>query len=222
MADEFIQEINEELQAERIRTIAIRIGIAVLVLLLFGGIGAGVWGWKKHTLHVAQAKASVHYMEAIQLRSNAGEEQKAVDIFSDLAAHGPQGVRSYAAMSLADIKKGHNDLKGALTLWQQVGGDQQAEPALQQMARYLSLNAQMDALNPDILRQGYQKIIQNGGSWASLAREGIAVLDMRGGSTQEQKDEAQRLLTQIKLSPESGEALRDRAGLLLQTLGDVG
>lgn len=222
MADEFIQEINEDLQAERLRTIASRVGIVALGVVLICGIGGGIWGWQEHKLHLAQNEASAHYMDAMQIRTSAGDEPKAESIFADLSAHAPQGIRSYAAMALADIKQKNHDTKDALSLWKQVVDDKKSEPALRSMARYLTLNAQMDTAPVETLREGYQQLVHEGGSWASLAREGLAVLDMRADSTKAQNDEARRLLIQVKSSPDSSEALRDRAGLLLQTLGDAG
>ncbi|GBQ04764.1 tetratricopeptide repeat protein [Saccharibacter floricola] len=222
MADEFIQEINDDLQAERIRTIAGRVGIVALGVILACGVGVGVWEWQQHTLHLAQNKASVAYMDAMQMRNSPDGEPKAVGTLADLAAHAPQGVRGYAAMALADLKQKSHDTSEALSLWKQVSDDTKAEPALRKMARYLSLNAQMDTASPEMLRQGYQNLVQEGGSWASLAREGLAVLDMRADATKAQKNEARRLLVEVKMSPDSSESLRDRAGLLLQTLGDAG
>lgn len=222
MADEFIQEINEDLQAERLRTIAARVGIVALGVVLICGIGGGIWGWQVHKLHIAQSQASAHYMDAMQMRSGSGNEQKAASILADLSAHAPQGVRGYAAMALADLKQKSHDTQAALSLWKEVADDKSSEPALRSMARYLSLSAQMDTAPVQMLKQGYQQLVQEGGGWASLAREGLAVLDMRADSSKAQKDEARRLLVQVKSSPDSSEALRDRAGLLLQTLGDAG
>ncbi|WP_370517946.1 hypothetical protein [Saccharibacter sp. 17.LH.SD] len=230
MADEIIQEINEELRAQRLRVVARRVGAVLAGVVLVGGIGGGVWGWRVHALHMAQHAASERYLEAIQslskhgpqARTSAQAEQKAEETFTGLAQHGPDGVRSYAAMSLADIKQRHHEGAAALSLWKQVEQDKTSNPALKDMAVYLSLNAQMDTAKPEMLRSGYEELVKKGGSWASLAREGLAVLDMRPGSTDAQRGEARRLLQEVRSSPDSGEALRDRAGLLLQTLGDAG
>lgn len=230
MADDLIREVEEEQRLLRLRSIALRVGVVFAVVLVVAGIAGGVWGWQQHRLHVAQAEASDRYFEAMHLLvgldgttpATAEARQKAETIFSDLAQSAPQGVRSYAAMYLAELKQQDHDSPTALKLWQQVADDRASDESLRMMAQYCQLNARMGTAPKDELRRGYQALVQQGGSWTPLAKEGLAVLDLSAGATPSDQAEARRLLLEVQTSPDSTDELRQRAGMLLQTLGEAG
>ncbi|AAW61704.1 Hypothetical protein GOX1968 [Gluconobacter oxydans 621H] len=103
-----------------------------------------------------------------------------------------------------------------------VADDNAADPALRDMARYMSLNARTATADPKTLRPGYEALAQGGGAWAPLAQEGLAALDLRPGATADQQKEARRILTQIVGSENATEGVRARAQALLETFGDAG
>lgn len=230
MADDLIREVEEEQRLLRLRSMALRMGVVLAVVLVVAGIAGGVWGWQQHRLHVAQAEASGRYFEAMHLLvgpdgttpATAEDRQKAEGLFAELARSAPQGVRSYAAMYLAELKAQDHDGQAALKLWQQVADDAASDSSLRMMAQYCLLNARMGTAPKDELRRGYQALVQQGGSWTPLAKEGLAVLDLTADSTQADHVEARRLLLEVQASPDSTDELRQRAGMLLQTLGEAG
>lgn len=230
MSDDLIKEVEEEQRLLRLRSIALRVGGVFAVLLVLAGISGGVWGWQQHRLHTAQAAASDRYFEAMQLLGDLNSppstasdaRQKAEGIFSDLAQSAPQGVRSYAAMYLAELKEQDHDHQAALALWQQVADDGASDESLRMMAQYRVLNGRMTTAPRDELRRGYQTLVQTGGSWTPLAKEGLAVLDLRDDAKPEERAEARRLFLEVQASPDSTDDLRQRAGMLLQTLGEAG
>lgn len=230
MADDLIQELEEEQRLLHLRKMAVRIGGALAAVLVVCAIAGGIWGWRQHTLHTAQQVAAGRYYEAMQLLNSTANsaavsgdaQQKAATIFSDIAQHGPKGVRSYAAMYLAELKQQSHDSAAAITLWRQVVADKTTDSSLRSMAQYLLLNAQMNTASKDELKKGYTALVQAGGSWVPLAEEALAVLNLHPGATVSEKAEARRLLGKVQTSPDSGDALRERASMLLQTLGDAG
>ncbi|MBF0860643.1 tetratricopeptide repeat protein [Gluconobacter kanchanaburiensis] len=214
------------MQAQRLRAMARRIGAVVGVVALVGAVGGGIWGWNSHARHVAQKAASARYFTATTALSDpkhdAAATRKATETFQDLADHGPVGVRSYAALRLADLQSQNGQTDAALKTWQSVADDTAAEPALRDMARYMRLNAQTATADPKTLRPGYEALAQSGGAWASLAQEGLVALDLRSGATDDQQKEARRILTQIVGSATATEGVRARAQALLETFGDAG
>ncbi len=230
MSDDLIKEVEEEQRLLRLRSMALRVGGVLVVLLVLAGVAGGVWGWQQHRLHTAQAVASDRYFEAMKLlgdlnalpSAESDARQKAEGIFSDLSQSAPQGVRGYAAMYLAELKEQDHDRSTALKLWQQVVDDRASERSLALMAQYRLLNARMGIAPRDELRRGYQALVQTGGSWVPLAKEGLAVLDLRDDAKPEERAEARRLLLEVQTSADSTDDLRRRAGLLLQTLGEAG
>lgn len=230
MADDLIQEVADEERLLRLRAVALRLGGALVAVLVLAGVAGGIWGWQEHRLHVAQAQASGRYFEAIRLLGGVdgsppatGEtRQKATAILDELAQSAPQGVRGYAAMYLAELKTQDHDGQTALKLWQQVAADKGSDGSLRMMAQYRILSARMGTAPKDELRRGYQALVQAGGSWAPLAKEGLAVLALSGDVTPAERADARKLLLEIQTSPDSTDDLRRRAGMLLETLGDAG
>lgn len=226
MADDFITQVNEEMQAQRLRAMARRIGAVVGVVALIGAIGGGVWGWNSHARHVEQQKASARYFTAMAALSDPKHDaevtRKATATFQDLAEHGPVGVRSYAALRLADLQSQSHQVAAAQKSWKSVADDSTADPALRDMARYMGLNAQTATADPKVLRPGYEALVQGGGAWAPLAQEGLVALDLRQDATAAQQKEARRILTQIVGSENATEGVRARAQALLETFGDAG
>ncbi|WP_245528415.1 tetratricopeptide repeat protein [Gluconobacter morbifer] len=226
MADDFIADVNSEIQAQRLRAMARRVGGIVAAVIVVGAVGGGLWGWNVHSRHEAQRLASAQYFGAVQSLSDpkhdAAATRKAETEFQDLTDHGPVGVRAYAGLRLADLKAHDHDMVAALKSWNAVAADDRAEPALRSMARYMALNAQTDTADPKTLRAGYEALVQNGGGWSALAQEGLVALDLRPGATPDQQKEAHRLLTQIVSSNTATEGTRARAQALLETFGDAG
>ncbi|MFT8950697.1 MAG: tetratricopeptide repeat protein [Gluconobacter sp.] len=226
VADDFITEVNEEIRLQRLRAAARRWGAVVAGVVVVGAIGGGVWEWQNHARKQAQQAASAQYFNTLETLADPKHDkavtQKAEAAFQDLADHGPVGVRSYAALRLADLKMQDHDLASALKAWNSVSSDSVAEPALKDMARYMVLNAQTNTADPKTLRPGYEALAQNGGAWSALAQEGLVALDLRPNATADQQKEARRLLTQIVGSVSAPEGARARAQALLETFGDAG
>lgn len=229
MADNFIQEMDEERKIQRLRSIMRHIGIVLIALILIGGIIGSIWGWNKHHLHKLQLEASEHYMQALTLLnkkvgdndpSYAQNQAQARHIFEDLVAHAPEGIAAFAEMRLADLAYKEGDRKKALSLWQDISHKSDIDESLKGLAQYLWLNHQEETLAPEKQRQFYQEMIKNGGSWALLARASLVDLDLRADGSKEQKQEAKRLLVEIISSPDTSDDLRQRAQLLLHILGD--
>nr|WP_294916153.1 tetratricopeptide repeat protein [uncultured Neokomagataea sp.] len=226
MADDFIAQIHDDMRQQRLRAQARRFGAVAAGVLVLAGIAGGVWGWQRHALKTAQEAASGRYftaMSTLEAHGSAAAEQQAQATLQDLADHGPKGVRTYAALRLADYKAQHQDVPAAQALWAHVADDDTALPAMRTVARYLGLNVQQPtAQNTASLRAGYTALAQGNDAWASLAREGLVSLDLAPGATAQQKEEARRLLNQTVSSPTAPEGARSRAEALLETLGDAG
>lgn len=230
MTDDFIQEMQEEQRKERLKGAVRRFGLIAVIIVVLGLAGGGVWFWQHHVLVLAQEKASIRYFSALRLLDTPlegkdsdieSQRKEAETILGELASQAPDGIRTYAMMRLADLKKQDGDDKAALDIWAKVESDKKAESVLKDMALYFSLNAQMGKMSDSDLRKGYETLIQKGGAFASLAREGLVALDLKPDNTADQRKEAKRLLIEIQTSADSSDALRQRAGLLLRTLGDV-
>ncbi|QDH12917.1 hypothetical protein E3E12_00415 [Formicincola oecophyllae] len=167
---------------------------------------------------------------------DAGQQQAKLDqataILAGLAAPQagdavPDGIRDYAAMHLATLKAQNGDGVGAMGLWRMVARDVNANEALRGLAAWLLLDGSAHGLptrpgaapaTPAELRRGYDALIQKGGAFAALGREGLAAVDLGPGTTPDQHLEARRLLADVASAATTSAALRERAGFLLNIL----
>ena len=232
MADDIFSEARAEYRAQRGRAMVRRYGAAVGGVLAIAAIGVSVWQWQAYDHRKAQAAASGRYFEAVHALEVAGPggdakgltaPQKAVEAtFADLATHAPRNTRGLAALRLATLRLADHDEAGAISAWDGLIGDPDADPDLRSMARILKLNATMSSAEPAALRKGYETLASSAGPWRALAQEGLVALDLREGATADQQKEARRLLKQLSVSGEAPEGVRQRASILLQTYGGAG
>lgn len=230
MADEFFSQAQAEMRAAEMRATARRFGGVAAGVALVALVGVGAWQWQIHRHHQAQAEASGRYytaMEALQApqpdaAARARSEKENATILADLAKNAPGTTRGFAAVRLAQLRAQSGDVDGARKAWQGVVDDRDEDPSLQALARLLLLNSHIDDPDPAETRKGLELLAANPGPWRAFAQEGLAALDLRYGTTPQQHDEARRLLTALAQSPDAPDGVRQRASILLQTLGGAG
>jgi hypothetical protein len=184
--------------------------IAAAVLVVAAAVA-----WQAWTRWQAQQDAAVasRYVAAM----NAADQSPAATIASleQLAAGAPEGYRTLARLRAAGLKADAGDLQGALALWNEVAADNAADPLLRDLSSLMATQHQLDQGDPAQLEARLQPLAQPGNPWAPLAREQLAMLDLRQGKIDDAKVKLRVL--QIDIAAPAG--LRARAGALLAGLG---
>ena len=187
MTDIF-DEVNEDLRAERARRLAARFGPAgaALVVLLVLGV-AGWQFWHKRQVQAAEATAS-EFLAATQASQapkagTAVADPAALATFDRMAATGPDGYRTLARLRAAAARAANGDLAGALVLWDQVGTDRAADPALRDLATLLWAQHQTDQGPADQVEARLETLLAPDSPYRSLALETRALLLIRTGNT---------------------------------------
>ena len=217
VADIF-DEINEDLRAERMRGFVFRYGwiAAVVVVLVVGGVGGvQLWRWWKDRV---AGEAAVTFTQALRDANGVGanpSSQLAVPELESLVASAPDGYRTLARFRLAALEADGNDLKGALTLWDQIAGDSTADPDMRGLANLLWAQRQLDSGDPAAIAARLDPLADPNNTWHALAQEAQAELAIR----QNDSARAVPLLTRLSIDPNAPDNLRQRAGLLLALLG---
>lgn len=220
MVDIF-DEVEEDLRAERAQRLFRRYGW-VLILLLVAVVG-GTLAWQFHTRTQNQAAtaAASRYIAAV----NAIENGPAADTHADqlpaleqLAASAPEGYRTLARLRAAGLKANTGDLQGAEALWNDVAADSSADPLLRDFATLMATQHQLDQGNPDQLQARLKPLAEPDNPWSALAREQLAVLDLRLGKA----DQARQTLKALSADFLAPAGVRARASALLAGLGSAG
>jgi hypothetical protein len=222
VADIF-DELNEDLRAERSRTLAIRYGGWAAGLVVLALIGVGGWqGWQWYQDRQAD-KAAGPYLAAMTaadaLPLGPTPARAAVaDAFAKVVATGPEGYRTLARLREAALRADAGDSAAALALWDSAAHDTGADPILRDLANLLWIQHQVDHADPAIITDRLRSLETDGNPWRPLAEEADAMLSLR----QNDKEAAIRKLRLISVDPGIAEGLRSRASGLLTLLGDTG
>ena len=132
-----------------------------------------------------------------------------------LAADAPQGYRTLARMRAAGLKADAGDVAGAVTLWNAVAADSNADPLLRDLASLRATERELDHGDPAQLEARLKPLAAPDNPWSGLAQEQLALLDLRQGKV----EDARKMLQTLSTSLESPPGLRARANALLAGLG---
>jgi hypothetical protein len=107
------------------------------------------------------------------------------------------------------------DGRGAITLWNDVATDSDADPLLRDLASLLWCEHQIDNGDPGVLETRLKALAEPGNAWRSLAQEQLALLDLRQGKTAVAKAALSKLAQDVT----APNGVRERAAALLARLG---
>ncbi len=219
MVDIF-DEVDEDLRAERAKNLLIRYGgviVAGCIAVVAAAGGWQAWNWWQAKQDAAAAAAFVGAMNRTEASplAGAGDQSAAIAAFEALSAAAPDGYRTLARLRAAALKAQQGDLPGALALWDQVAGDSSADPLLRDLASLLWAERQLDKGDPALLEARLKPLILPGNAWRPMAREQLALLDLRQGRDDVAKT-AFRALAEDVTAPAG---VRGRSTAILGRLG---
>ena len=218
MSDIF-DEISEDLRAERMRVLARRYGwlVALAVLAVLAGVG----GWQGRRWYQARQDnaAAAAYITAADAAASVPHDpaarQPAMAALLRLAQSGPEGYRTLARLRAAALDEDGGNQAQALALWNAVAADNDADPMLRDLANLQWAMHQVDHGDPALVADRLKALVQGDNPFAILAKEQLALLDLRQGH----KAAARTQLAALAADPEATPDLRGRAKGLLDQLG---
>lgn len=211
MVDIF-DEVEQDLRAERAEKLLKK--YAWLIIAVAVGIVAAAAGWQLWTRYqnqqdTAAATRYVAVQNAIEQSGTAKADQIAP--LEQLAANAPTGYQTLARLRAAGLKADTGDLPGALALWNAVAADSSADRLLRDLASLMATGRELDHGDPVQLEARLRPLAEPGNAWSSLAREQLAMLDLRQGKSDEARTKLQALTFAADVPP----GLRARASALL-------
>jgi len=223
---DIFDEVDEDLRAERAANLLKRYAWLIIALVL-AVIGAAVgWQFWIRWQNAQDLAAAQRYVTA-QTAADAATEQPgastspartaALAALDQQAASAPEGYRTLGRLRAAGLKADTGDLPGAIALWDQVAGDSAADPLLRDLASLMAVQHQLDHGDPTQLEARLKPLTAPGNPWSALAREQLALLDLRQGKLSEAKT-ALRALSVDVIAPNG---VRQRAGALLTGMGEA-
>ncbi len=209
-ADEFIREVDEELQREKLAALAKRYGwiaIAAAAALVLGT--AGWVGWQRWQEHRRLTEAQRYAELERSLGDRGVETARALLSFAQEA--GP-GFATIARLQAAAATGGDALAVEAL---ERIAADPSADRLLQDGAQLLLASRRIGHADPAELVRRLEPLATDGNPWRHLARQLQAAAHLEAGA----REQAVLVLRRIADDPEAPAALRARVVELLDALG---
>jgi hypothetical protein len=215
---DIFDEVDEELRAERVQRLLKRYGgliIAAAVAVVAGAGGLQAWRWWQAKQDLAAAQHYLIAMAMVDSAAGPANTKAAITAFGALTRAAPDGYRTLARLQTAAQKAEAGDKAGAAALWNDVASDTAADPLLRDLASLLWCQHQIDSGDPGILAARLTTLAEPDNAWRPLAKEQLALLDMRQGKT----DAARTTLRALLQDRTTPAGIRDRVAGLLERLG---
>lgn len=220
---DIFDEVEEDLRAERARSMARRFGwlAAVAVVAALAGTATYVW-WSQQHKAASDVTAS-RFIAATQQADKAAQSLAGLDraaasqaeaTFADIAARGPAGYTVLARLHEAGLQWQLGQTQQAIATWRTVTNDTAAPQLLRDLASITSAEHLVDTGNPVLLKQSMEALTGIENPWRPMAQQVIALIDIRQGNMREAAEVMKRLMG----DPQAPEGIRQMAADLITTL----
>ena len=211
--DTFVQEVDEKLREERMKSMAVRygpwIGGAVLAFLL--GIGGWQW-WREHQTNQSRAHADLYVAAQRLAAENDLDGAKAA--FAALRDQGPRNYRVMAMLEHAAVLAEQGDLEAALAEFDRAA-EAAPDPTMRDTARLRAAFIAAEINDFASLQQRLAPLIEAQSSFSFLARELLGIEAWEAG----QLDLARSTLEGLTLAFDAPPAVQERAQIALSVIG---
>ncbi len=191
MDSSLLNEINEDLQRQRLGALWKRFGVYVVggaVALVLGT--AAYNGW--HYVHVRDAQESSGALYRILSDAGMDDAQRASALDSFATNHPGDPQAALARLNAARAYLDDDKTDQAVAAYDAVAGDSSVDPVLRQLATLLAVQTNMDRGEPGPLVAQLEPLLGKG-PWQLLAKEYTAHLALKVGD----KAKARRLFQEL-------------------------
>lgn len=210
----FLREVDEELRRDQMRDFWTRRGLVVLALVIIGLAAFGGWLFWQHRQTTQQEQQGERFSTALD-DIGAGQREKAVPVFADLAKEGTPGYRAMAKMMQADLALEKDQLPAAAAIFGEIAADTTVPQSVRDLALIRQTSAQFDTLPPAQVVNRLKSLAVKGNPWLGSAGEMVAISYLKLG----QRDKAGATFQLIAQGEGVPETLRSRAVQMAGVLG---
>ncbi len=215
MTQNILQEIDEDLERQKIEALWKRYSVYVYVLAGAIVIGAAAMtGWHSHREQKEQ-KASLALIEILDDK-NADTSKQIAELETFAQRNYGEAQAVIARLDAAGLAVKSGDLAKAVTLYDAVSSDTKADPFFRQLADLMAVQAQMDTADPVILQKRLQPLLADNAPWRFTAKEYAAFLALRAGD----KAKAKQYFVELSQDATVPKSLAERATDMLRYINE--
>ena len=213
---DLIDEVNEEIRAERAKKLAQRYGGIATGVLLLAIAGVGGWeGWRWYEGRQAGQAGQTFLAASREATAEGADLRVLAERFGTIAQGAPPGYRALARLRAAALLAETDQLDAALAAWDALSRDQEADALYRDLATVMWGLHALDTGDAAQIEARMAPLTAAGAPWRASAQEVQALAALKRGNTEQARRALQAVMTDVA----TPQALRDRAGRLLQGLG---
>lgn len=222
MSEDLLKEIDADIRAEKIKNVARRYVVFVVVLIVVALVALGIWQYKSWQHNKTVEAASSSYFNTMQPVIPIMDEQiistdtknTAIKQLKTLSDNSPQSIRALSQLERAGLLIDQGKIKEASVIWETLRGDQTAPVDFRSLANVLWIQHHLDTASPADLRNRMNGLLGQKTPWYGLIKEAEALLDLRTGKL----IEARQIFGQLSIDMNISPGIRQRASVILQII----
>ena len=211
--NEFIQEVDEEIRADRYKELWDRYGkwlIAALVLVILGTASFVAWRNYRYEQNSNQGAELIGALNLLDKGDSAG----AASALGHLAKNSNSSYGALAELHEAQAQFALGKTSQALGIYSSIAENHSYEPIFRDLALLLSGYVWVGLETPDLLQTRLKPLLAKDNPWRFGAQEIIAL----GFMNAKNYGKAREILTPLSLDNAAPAGIKRRAGELLSTL----
>lgn len=210
----FLREVDEELRRDQMRDFWTRRGLILIAVLAIALAAFGGWLYWQHRQTNAAEDQGERFSTALD-DVGAGQREKAMPVFADLAKEGTPGYRAMSKMMQADLALEKQQLPAAAAIFGEMAADTTLPQPIRDLALIRQTSAQFDTLPPQQVIQRLKPLAVKGNAWLGSAGEMVAIAHLK----LKQNREAGAMFQLVAQDEGVPETLRSRAVQMAGVLG---
>ncbi len=214
--ENFFKEVSEEVQNDRIKkiwdTYGLHIIIAIIVILTIAVSFETFKAWRvKHNESWSDA-----YAYALNLQ-NQGKFDESLNVLGEIEQQNNGIYKDLAQIQKANIlfEQGKND--EALGILQSIVDNENINPKMRHITAVKLASYKLDTAPREEIEKLLSPLMSEENSWKNIAKEMLAMLEIREGNI----EKAKQLYTEILNSPDLSDGLKLRVQDMLSALNSI-
>lgn len=205
---DLIDEVQEELRAERAQRFWKRFGSAIAGVLLLVLAGVGGWQfWQQREAAEASSAAQAFLAASRATEREAADLAAGATQFAALATQGPAGYRTLAAFRAAALLAETGRREEARATWNRIASDNAVDALYRDLASLMWALHGIETEAPEAIEARLRPLAAAGAPWRASAQELLGLLALRRNDAAEARRVFEALANDVTAPP----ALRDRA-----------
>lgn len=201
-----LQEIEEDLQRQKIEALWKRFGPAILSVVAIIVLGTAlVSGWRSHKISSQQERTAALF----EILLKEEDQTNALAAFADSQDSTTQALLARLHEAALWAEKGEKEK--AIGIYSALAADTSFPSVFRELAVLLSVQDQMDTSDPARLQAQLEPLMKEESAWHLLAMESAGYLALRAGN----KNEAKALFTKLAGMPDITRAIAHRVSDIL-------